>query len=179
MGPDGFLELVAHDHAGTLSRRTAREHHDTGTSVRECGLQRMNGRKIDTEQDTHLEKTNRDTDSDSSAPERTLVVRNRPGITRQCFQKCRSIGTRTAARASRIAQRQTPAAWVDQGEEQRGSASSVRACPESVSASIPSHHGRRMTCCIRRTQAHGLASDRKSTRLNSSHSGESRMPSSA
>ena len=86
MGPDRFLELVAHDHARTLSRRSAREHHDTGTSVRECGLQRMNGWKIDTEQDTHLEKTNRDTDSDSSAPERTLVIRDRPGITRQCLK---------------------------------------------------------------------------------------------
>ena len=86
MGPDGFLELVAHDHAGTLSRRTAREHHDTGTRVRECGLQRMNGRKIDIDHDTHLEKTNRNTDGDSSASERTLVVRDRPGITRQCFQ---------------------------------------------------------------------------------------------
>ena len=41
------------------------------------------------------------------------------------------------------------------------------------------HHSSLRPCCIIRRFSHILLLDRKSTRLNSSHSGESRMPSSA
>ena len=38
MGPNGFLKLVADDHARALCARTTREYHDSRTSVGVSGL---------------------------------------------------------------------------------------------------------------------------------------------
>ena len=52
-------------------------------------------------------------------------------------------------------------------------------CPRGSSHRILPDHQRADRSCASRARGHGLSQDRKSTRLNSSHSSVSRMPSSA
>lgn len=72
---NGLLQLVADDETRAFRRWASSEHHDPRTGVRE-------GR---------LEKTHGDADGNSSATERTLVVRNRPRITRKRLQDTREL----------------------------------------------------------------------------------------
>jgi len=75
VGPDGFPQLATNHHSRAFGGRATREEHDTTPGVLERGLK----------------KANSDTESDSSAPQVSTIIGNRPGILLKLLERLRQL----------------------------------------------------------------------------------------